>query len=312
MRRLIWAVFLLPLIALSQPKTKYSENTRKAFERDYDHCRITLHTTKASYIAGQDIYIEYQIKCNPARVRPWSNFDVIGFSRIFRDGEEEETWPRSNDLRPGGAPGTQFDGSFQANGSFFSKGSWDLAGFHYLFPGHYTAWMDAGIISPEYSFTIEPIPDSLQSRWTQYSLIKRLFAHFDFRNGRRQDIDDAHDLVSPFIPLPAGSIFRKEALEAGLDMYGLYRAAGNYYSFTDSTFARLLIDNLELEVDCPPETIVILAGNSICQGENLAETAVLFRAFADQVRRDDVATQARVMAQYSDSIHVLRNLRESR
>ncbi|MDD5087897.1 MAG: hypothetical protein PHI18_03745 [bacterium] len=174
--------------------------------------------------------------------------------------------------------------------NFFQEDSEIEYGFRHLLPGHYVGYFDAGIMSPDFEFDIDPVPDSLLSEWQQFSYInKSLNRHV--MTITPATADSVHECLITFLDKAGGSLWRKESLRRGLFFYST--RIGRPLQSDDSTFCMEMLRAYGLEENTTANQVFDCAFNLFAPGSDNAKAMALICAFAERIGRQDVIEVAK-------------------
>ncbi|MFZ5433237.1 MAG: hypothetical protein ACOZB3_05615 [Calditrichota bacterium] len=182
--------------------------------------------------------------------------------------------------------GTVFEATFSA-GSFFQEGSEERYGFRLLLPGHYVGYFDSGVMSADFEFDIEPIPDSLLSDWSCLCSIRKcLMRHVSTLS--QATTDSVHTCTDYFISKPAYFPWRNEAIYYGLQYFSTRLNMRNI----DSTYCIQLLQVFANEENAQVELIISSAQNNFKRLYPGGSDERLLR-FSETTGRNDLIEAAR-------------------
>jgi hypothetical protein len=289
-------LLLLPSLAMADGRrTSEQALERLRYLKEMFHgCRIEIHPDKPRHVQGQDFYLEYRITCDQYRPKPWEGANVNKRTTLNKDGKP--VGHAIFDVTDGffRDSARTFEGNFAVD-CFWDRDDRPYSAFRYLSPGHYEGVFDGGTMTAQFSFDIDPVPDSLQSVWETFSQLQRL--HLRYNHPReRLDVDSALAIMRTFIARPMGSMWRKEALSSGL---GILQTPQRSYprSLSDSLICDSSLYALADEPEQPVEGTVNEALMQ-CESGRLRGVArfAWLNAFADRVHNPELSASVRQTA----------------
>ena len=180
------------------------------------------------------------------------------------------------------------------NGTFASPLARTQFGFDHLLPGDYVGFFDCGVVSPDFHFTVLPVPDTLQAYWSRYCTLRRLREGHRFQNGD-PILDSARTMMQEFAVLPEGFPYRREVLYEGLFIFGLY-GSRHSIAIEDRDSLRTFLRSLANEPRLLPGIVLDLAGPTVCRGPSREERAEALLDFARWLGKPAVQQEAQKRA----------------
>ena len=255
----------------------------------YRGCQITIGTDSPRYVQGQDIYLGYHIECDQPRDQPWDVLEVCMGIRLMKNGSKV----CGHQAATGGTHFPMDTGIVFNDTCQYSMAYWDnceeyrRTGFGYLSPGRYVGYFDCGVVSPDFEFAIDPIPDSLRWVWDEYSRMRRAELLPNHRYVQA-DQDTIIAILRNFMARPVGSLWRKEALRTGV---GACHFISTLFETAYSAIEDSALTLLAQEPGQPAWAVAALVSNTVCnrQGWTKAEHAAALRVYAARVPNSAVA-----------------------
>jgi len=271
------------------------EDLQRKLEQ-YQGITVELHTDTGFYFQGQQIDLYYRITCSEPRYRPWSNFGFLNWIELKRNGNDLSRL-RSNigDYFSGRELATEFNDMLSINGTFYDVQTRDEYGFNHLLPGNYVGYFDCGIVSPDFYFTVLPVPDTLQVYWQKYCSLRRFKKDHTFAEND-PILDSARHVMQEFAVLPEGTFYRKEVLEEGLFTFELY---STQYSLNNNDLNQLhyYLKELANEPRMSAMSIVEVAVATFCKGRSPEATADALLDFARWLGKPAILQEAQKRAE---------------
>jgi hypothetical protein len=310
-------IFLIALTAIAaitsfgEPrKSRYSGN---ALEHELVYAAgatIEIQPSQPRYIQGQRIYLNYRISCPSLRCEPWNEYDIPRLILLFRDGQAVPgcfiQYPRYQSSCRDSA--NYFEG--QASGvfgCFYSPNAIRDFGWNFLYPGHYVGYFDDGILSPDFSFNIDPFPDSLQVVWNALCHANR-----QFENGRwddRRPLDSALTMLRFFCNRPVGSLWRIDGIASGLSTISIYQGWGKALSTMEREFADSALIFLADEPDIVPSFYFLCLNAIMSRIENEQAKCDTMTAFTQRLLKPALLDEVRRQADKWARLHPQKNKR---
>ncbi|RPH94540.1 hypothetical protein EHM69_07055 [candidate division KSB1 bacterium] len=241
--------------------------------------------------------MDYQIKSHSRRACPWTEQDIKNCTILQND-----TGERINHLilKLGDGStiedsGTVFEGSFKMF-RWGNQRSEEEYGFRHLLPGRYTGYFDSGVVSPDFTFTIDPIPDSLVTEWHILRELSNIapLGSSPSPISKREALERVSELLPTILARPRNAIFRPEELDAALLVFSLER---DYWTTQDSTLCAVALTEVIRERDVLYTGLVVRAQGTI---------------FLNLFQPDDQSRMNQAMQEFADSVGVSKFSQEVR
>jgi hypothetical protein len=248
----------------------------------YRGVTIRLHTSEKRYIQGQYIWMVYHITCDQPRPLPWRVYDIDFGTKLLRDGMA--ITHESGDIIDEGfhrpQVGSVFEDSLFLSGSFYNNEILGRCGISAFLPGHYIGYFDMGLVSPDFEFDVDPVPDSLAEDWNTLCMLGQ--HRYDTRGTDVESVlDSATTALRNVLIHPPLYPLRKENLSAGIRVFGVLR---NGWRPSDSLFCVTLITEFAKEPGIAIERMMS------------AITSVLFKDLESAEKKDQMTSFVRSLS----------------
>jgi len=225
--------------------------TLQSYLEYYKGVNVTFTPDRETWIQGQEVWLSYEVTCDPPRKNPFTASHFSFDLNLFCDGQlvSKEVFGPSSHFKPSGEVQSSFSGKYVLSIGFGQNESEDTFGFRHLLPGHYEGFFDFGYVSPVFEFDVLSVPDTIQSAWADFQWIQA--NRFKYSSRSSSAILDSTLLLAPRL---ISSPWRVEGLSSALSICGFNR---DIWSASDSLSTQQLLIQLASIEDAPPGYVIL-------------------------------------------------------
>jgi hypothetical protein len=271
------AVWPAPLAMFAQPVSHWGPEAVRRMQKTYPEVTIEIAPEKPHFFQGEDISLRYLIR-NPALVDSlWLSPDIEDGISLWTGGEmvDHLMFDIPGIIRYYPPVQSEYRGTVRL-AEWGSQTSLDNFGFRHLLPGRYTGYFDRGIVSPEFEFDVDPVPDSLRASFQLLARVKNMTARGGGFHG--DALSETARVMDEIVSLPTGGPYKSEITAAAIRVYWFNR---NLWSSADSLLCVRLLNAMANDTTIKPASVITGAYNTIFNRLRGEQTIQAMNEFAN-------------------------------